>query len=80
MIARDRSKSFEGKATAHGKGFAVGTEVEDETYASDVLDTCRENGLLIFSEEDVLVLFPALHTQPRHRAAQHPARPLQGRR
>ena len=52
--------SFKGKSTLHGKGFAIGIEVEDETYASEVGDNCRENGLLVSAEEDVLMLFPAL--------------------
>ena len=52
--------SFKGKATVRGKGFAIGIEVKDEDYASEVGDTCRENGLLVSAEEDVLMLFPAL--------------------
>ncbi len=51
---------FQGKATIHGKGFAIGIEVQDETYASEVGDACRKNGLLVSAEEDVLMLFPAL--------------------
>jgi acetylornithine/succinyldiaminopimelate/putrescine aminotransferase len=51
--------SFKGKATIRGKGFAIGIQVEDENYASDVRDTCLENGLLVSAEEDVLMLFPA---------------------
>jgi 4-aminobutyrate aminotransferase-like enzyme len=51
---------FKGKATVHDKGFAIGIEVEDEDYASEVGDTCRENGLLVSAEGDVLMLFPAL--------------------
>jgi acetylornithine/succinyldiaminopimelate/putrescine aminotransferase len=52
--------SFKGKATVRGKGFAIEIEVEDEDYASEVGDACRENGLLVSAEEDVLMLFPAL--------------------
>ena len=52
--------SFKGKATIHGKGFAIGIAVQDENYASEVGETCRENGLLISAEEDLLMLFPAL--------------------
>lgn len=51
--------SSKGKATIRGKGFAIGIEVEDETYSSEIGDSCRENGLLISAEEDVLTLFPA---------------------
>jgi DNA-binding transcriptional LysR family regulator len=29
------------------QGFAIGIEVKDESYASEVGDTCRENGLLV---------------------------------
>lgn len=52
--------TFKGKATIHGKGFAIGIEVEDESYASDVGHACRKNGLLVSAEEDLLMLFPAL--------------------
>jgi len=51
---------FKGKATIHGKGLAIGIEVQGEAYASKVGDTCRENGLLVSAEEDVIMLFPAL--------------------
>jgi 4-aminobutyrate aminotransferase-like enzyme len=51
---------FKGKATIHGKGFAIGIQVEDDTYASEVGDNCRENGLLVSAEDDVLMIFPAL--------------------
>jgi adenosylmethionine-8-amino-7-oxononanoate aminotransferase len=60
FLTRLSQMSFKGKATIHGKGFAIGIEVEDETYASEVGDTCRENGLLVSAEEDILMLFPAL--------------------
>jgi 4-aminobutyrate aminotransferase-like enzyme len=52
--------NFQGKATVHCKGFAIGIEVEDEEYASEIGDICRENGLLVSAEDDVLMLFPAL--------------------
>ncbi|MET0397118.1 MAG: aspartate aminotransferase family protein [Longimicrobiaceae bacterium] len=60
FLTRLSQMSFKGKATIHGKGFAIGIEVQDEAYASQVGDTCRENGLLVSAEEDVLMLFPAL--------------------
>lgn len=60
FLARLSQMSFKGKATFQGKGFAIGIEVEDEDYASEIGDTCRKNGLLISAEEDVLMLFPAL--------------------
>ena len=52
--------NFKGKATIQGKGFAIGIKLEDDAYASTVGDTCRENGLLISAEEEILMLFPAL--------------------
>jgi diaminobutyrate-2-oxoglutarate transaminase len=52
---------FKGKATVRGKGFAVGIEVEDEDYVTEIGDACRENGLLVSAEEDVVMLFPALN-------------------
>jgi 4-aminobutyrate aminotransferase-like enzyme len=42
FLARLSQMSFKGKATIHGKGFAIGIEVKDEDYASEVGDTCRE--------------------------------------
>ena len=60
FLARVSQMNFKGKAAVHGKGFAIGIEVEDETYASEVGESCRKNGLLISAEEDVLMLFPAL--------------------
>jgi acetylornithine/succinyldiaminopimelate/putrescine aminotransferase len=60
FLNRLSQMSYKGKATVQGKGFAIGIEVEDEDYASEIGDTCRENGLLVSAEEDVLMLFPAL--------------------
>jgi acetylornithine/succinyldiaminopimelate/putrescine aminotransferase len=60
FLTRLSQMSFKGKSTIRGKGFAIGIEVEDDSYASEVGDTCRENGLLVSAEEDVLMLFPAL--------------------
>jgi adenosylmethionine-8-amino-7-oxononanoate aminotransferase len=60
FLSRLSQMTFKGKATIHGKGFAIGIEVKDETYAAAIGDTCRENGLLIAAEENVLMLFPAL--------------------
>ena len=60
FLDRLSGMSFRGKATVRGKGLAIGIEVKDEDYASEVGDTCRQNGLLVSAEEDVLMLFPAL--------------------
>ena len=60
ILNRLAQMHFKGKATVHGKGLAIGIEVEDERYASQICDTCRKNGLLVSAEEDVLMLFPAL--------------------
>ena len=61
FLTRLAQMRFKGKATVRGKGFAVGIEVKDEDYASEVGDACRENGLLVSAEENVLMLFPALN-------------------
>ena len=60
ILTRLSQMTFKGKATIRGKGFAIGIEVEDEDYASEIGDACRERGLLVSAEEDVLMLFPAL--------------------
>jgi 4-aminobutyrate aminotransferase-like enzyme len=39
--------------------FGAGDE-GGEDYASEVGDACREIGLLVTAEEDVIMLFPAL--------------------
>ena len=61
FLTRILQMSFKGKATVRGKGFAIGIEVETEDYAAEIGDACRENGLLVSAEEDVLMLFPALN-------------------
>jgi adenosylmethionine-8-amino-7-oxononanoate aminotransferase len=60
MFDRLAQMRFKGKATVQGKGLAIGIEVENEKYASQIGDTCREGGLLVSAEDDVLMLFPAL--------------------
>ena len=60
FLTRLSQMSFKGNASIRGKGFAIGIEVEDETYASKVGDACRKNGLLVATEEHRLMLFPAL--------------------
>ena len=35
-----------------------------QVSAAEIGDTCRENGLLVSAEEDVLMLFPALNITP----------------
>ena len=41
-----------------------GIEVERASYASKIGEACRKNGLLISTEENVLMLFPALTITP----------------
>src|SRR5204862_3955471 len=60
FLARLSQMRFKRKATVRGRGLAIGIEVKDETYASAVGDACRDNGLLVSAEENVLMLFPAL--------------------
>jgi acetylornithine/succinyldiaminopimelate/putrescine aminotransferase len=60
FLSRLSQMRFKGKASVRGKGFAIGIEVEDEDYASEIGDACRESGLLVSAEEDVIMLFPAL--------------------
>ena len=61
FLARLSRMNFKGKADVRGKGFAIGIEVDSEDYATAIGDACRENGLLVSAEEDVLMLFPALN-------------------
>jgi acetylornithine/succinyldiaminopimelate/putrescine aminotransferase len=62
FLTRLSQMSFKGRATIRGKGLAIGIEVEDEAYASEIGDTCRRKGLLVSAEEKILMLFPALNT------------------
>lgn len=41
-------------------GLAVGIGLGDEEYVSQIERECREHGLLLFAEEDSLVMFPPL--------------------
>jgi 4-aminobutyrate aminotransferase-like enzyme len=41
------------------KGLAIGIDLPEEN-ADEIVETCRENGLLISGEDDSLSLFPAL--------------------
>ena len=68
FLTRLSRMRFKGKATIRGKGFAIGIEVENEKYASEVGDTCRRHGLLVPAEEDLLMLFPAWTIPPDRRA------------
>jgi acetylornithine/succinyldiaminopimelate/putrescine aminotransferase len=43
------------------KGLAIGVEVSNADYVSKRVDKCRQAGLLITAEENVLLLFPALN-------------------
>jgi len=38
----------------------LGSPLTDPGFASEVGDNCRDNGLLVSAEEDLLMLFPAL--------------------
>jgi acetylornithine/succinyldiaminopimelate/putrescine aminotransferase len=42
------------------QGLAVGIGLGDEEYVSQLEKQCRANGLLVFAEEDSLVMFPPL--------------------
>lgn len=57
--------SFEGDADVRVKGLAIGVELEDEAYASRVVERCRERGLLVTSSSELLLLFPALTLDAR---------------
>lgn len=62
MLERLARMRFKGNAIIHGKGLAIGIEVDDEKYATRIGAACQKRGLLVSTEEDVLMLFPALTT------------------
>ena len=42
------------------QGLAIGVGLGDKQYVAKVEERCREEGLLVFAEEDTLVMFPPL--------------------
>jgi acetylornithine/succinyldiaminopimelate/putrescine aminotransferase len=42
------------------KGLAIGVDLHDEDYASRVEEKCRRNGLLVVSQDESVLLLPAL--------------------
>lgn len=60
FLDRLAQMNFDGGARINGTGLAIGIEVESEAYASKIGEACRKKGLLISTEDDVLMLFPAL--------------------
>lgn len=45
------------------KGLAIGVDVKDKEYASDIKKRCLKNGLLMNAEGSSLVFFPALNIE-----------------
>jgi adenosylmethionine-8-amino-7-oxononanoate aminotransferase len=45
----------------HIQGLAIGVDVKDEDYASEIEDGCRRRGLLLTTEGSSLLLLPALN-------------------
>jgi 4-aminobutyrate aminotransferase-like enzyme len=43
------------------QGLAIGVDVGDPDYASQLVDKCRRAGLLVTDEDETLTLFPALN-------------------
>lgn len=52
--------AFPKPVTVHGKGFAIGIDVGDKDYASELKKHCRKEGLLFTTSDSRLVFFPAL--------------------
>jgi acetylornithine/succinyldiaminopimelate/putrescine aminotransferase len=46
-------------------GLAIGVDVEDEDYASEIQERCKENGLLLTTEGSTLLLLPPLNISSR---------------
>jgi 4-aminobutyrate aminotransferase-like enzyme len=59
FIARLDSMKLAEEIEVRVKGLAIGVDLPDEN-ADEIVERCRENGLLISGEEDSLSLFPAL--------------------
>jgi acetylornithine/succinyldiaminopimelate/putrescine aminotransferase len=55
---------FKQRATIRVKGLAIGIDLEDENYASELHERCRRRGLLFSHESDsTLLLLPALNME-----------------
>jgi adenosylmethionine-8-amino-7-oxononanoate aminotransferase len=53
---------FRESITVRAKGLAIGVDVGDENYASELEDRCKAAGLLFSTSDSSLVFFPALTT------------------
>jgi acetylornithine/succinyldiaminopimelate/putrescine aminotransferase len=42
------------------QGLAIGVDVGDESYAEEIIETCRDGGLLLATEGSVITMLPAL--------------------
>lgn len=51
---------FPRAAEVRVKGLAIGIEFDDEDYAGELQERCRERGLLLSSDGNLAMLFPAL--------------------
>jgi acetylornithine/succinyldiaminopimelate/putrescine aminotransferase len=55
---------FKQRATIRVKGLAIGIDLADEDYASELHERCRRRGLLFSHESDsTLLLLPALNME-----------------
>jgi 4-aminobutyrate aminotransferase-like enzyme len=51
---------FKQKPAVRARGLAIGVDVGDEDYASDIQQRCHDNGLLFEADGTTLTFFPAL--------------------
>lgn len=59
------SIEFKSEASIRIKGFAIGLQFSDEDYADKLANKCEENGLLLTTQGDTILIWPAL-TADRH--------------
>ena len=56
---------FEAPAKLRIRGMAIGVETGDEDFVSDIVERCREAGLLLASADNVLTIFPPLTVEEK---------------
>jgi 4-aminobutyrate aminotransferase-like enzyme len=53
--------SFKSAATLHIKGLAIGVQFEDAQYADKLGGKCRDGGVLLSTQDDFVLMWPALN-------------------
>ena len=61
FVKRLRAMTLPEDSEVRSRGLAIAVDVRDEKYAERVAKKCRTRGLLLDSQESVLLMLPALN-------------------